>query len=609
MSKTETLFPWTQTWWRTGGGVRLINGVVRTTGGGFRTAANGSAADPFTGSEEYTLEIRYSAEAPVPMSRGYGQFKQQGGQGGSAGPDVKGEAYTLPATGGQVHTEYVPYPVTPYDQANSWRPILDFDAAIVIYEVAIYARPYDGGAQGSLTGFAGAAVASEPRSARLSVPSAQGDYALLFVASGGGDVPYRAPEGWTAEVTPRAGNTGRSGYVAWKKVESPSDTQNVNPWGPGEDSPSKIRDRAGLAVVRGGGAGFDVTIVPWAAEVPAEPAQDETVVVASQLHATANTEDTYLDTVGSHEYVAGGRDSRASWSSMHVMRVDGAVEMPQGATAPQAWAAVRLTPKQDAGPQGGIFVWDGQQEIPAGPLKAMPRGARTVAELLGGKGFVIAHRGGSASWTEHTLHAYTQAVAHGADALEVSCHKTTDGVWVASHDDDMHRITEDGRHVEVTKSTWDDLQGVKLKGGHPVMRIEELLEAYGQSHVLFVDPKQSAVSWRELVAKLDKERHVLKFSADAQWLADAWKAMGFTTWGYAYSTHALDGSLTKWQSSWSILGMEWNATPEAWQATLSHRKPAIAHIASNRAAYAAGLTAGATGVMVAGVADVLRESV
>ena len=51
----------------------------------------------------------------------------------------------------------------------------------------------------------------------------------------------------------------------------------------------------------------------------------------------------------------------------------------------------------------------------------MPYGARTVAELVAKPRFVVAHRGGSASWPEHTQRAYTQAVAYGVDALGVSC--------------------------------------------------------------------------------------------------------------------------------------------------------------------------------------------
>ncbi|MGY1716115.1 glycerophosphodiester phosphodiesterase [Geodermatophilus sp. SYSU D01106] len=59
---------------------------------------------------------------------------------------------------------------------------------------------------------------------------------------------------------------------------------------------------------------------------------------------------------------------------------------------------------------------------------------------------VVAHRGASATAPEHTLAAYRQAVALGADAVECDVRMTRDGVLVCVHDRRIHR-TSTGRGV------------------------------------------------------------------------------------------------------------------------------------------------------------------
>lgn len=47
-------------------------------------------------------------------------------------------------------------------------------------------------------------------------------------------------------------------------------------------------------------------------------------------------------------------------------------------------------------------------------------GPPTVGELLSRPRFVVAHRGSGDNWPEHTLTAYANALAAGADAVEIS---------------------------------------------------------------------------------------------------------------------------------------------------------------------------------------------
>ena len=71
---------------------------------------------------------------------------------------------------------------------------------------------------------------------------------------------------------------------------------------------------------------------------------------------------------------------------------------------------------------------------------------------------VVAHRGSSADVPEHTLAAYVQAVADGADALECDVRLTADGHLVCVHDRRIDR-TSDGSGV-VSVMTLEDLHRV-----------------------------------------------------------------------------------------------------------------------------------------------------
>ena len=82
---------------------------------------------------------------------------------------------------------------------------------------------------------------------------------------------------------------------------------------------------------------------------------------------------------------------------------------------------------------------------------------------------VVAHRGSSADVPEHTLAAYVQAIADGADALECDVRLTADGHLVCVHDRRIDR-TSDGSGV-VSVMTLEDLHRVDFgrwqDAGHP----------------------------------------------------------------------------------------------------------------------------------------------
>ena len=97
----------------------------------------------------------------------------------------------------------------------------------------------------------------------------------------------------------------------------------------------------------------------------------------------------------------------------------------------------------------------------------------------------MAHRGSSASLPEHTLAAYEQAVAEGADALECDVRLTRDGVLVCLHDRRLER-TSSGAGPLSTK-TLADLSGLDFGSWHAVGTDEEGLRTPDRRRVLTLE--------------------------------------------------------------------------------------------------------------------------
>lgn len=133
---------------------------------------------------------------------------------------------------------------------------------------------------------------------------------------------------------------------------------------------------------------------------------------------------------------------------------------------------------------------------------------------------VFAHRGSSAVLPEHTLDAYRQAIAEGADGLECDVRLTRDGHLVCIHDRRLER-TSNGRGV-VSASTLAQVLDLDFGSWHPgsveqprepaparVLTMAQLLDAAmaaGRQLRLLIETKHptrhGASVERELVALL-----------------------------------------------------------------------------------------------------------
>lgn len=105
----------------------------------------------------------------------------------------------------------------------------------------------------------------------------------------------------------------------------------------------------------------------------------------------------------------------------------------------------------------------------------------------------FAHRGGSDEAPENTEAAFAHAINLGYRYLETDVHSTSDGVAVAIHDPDLHRVA--GRPGLVREYSWKELSKVRLADDQPILRLDELLERWPEArlnldvkHATSIDP-------------------------------------------------------------------------------------------------------------------------
>jgi glycerophosphoryl diester phosphodiesterase len=92
-----------------------------------------------------------------------------------------------------------------------------------------------------------------------------------------------------------------------------------------------------------------------------------------------------------------------------------------------------------------------------------------------------AHRGYSPDGAENTLRAFQAAVDLGYRHLETDARATADGVAVAFHDNLLDRLTN---HTGPLRAlTWQQLAPVRVFGGDPIPRLEDVLAGFGDATV------------------------------------------------------------------------------------------------------------------------------
>lgn len=444
----------------------------------------------------------------------------------------------------------------------------------------------------------------------ISVNSQWGDLALIFYASQFGNTAARPPSGWGMGINLNAG--GRSGYIAFHRVTDPAMTKNIQVGG---SVVSGARERAVVIVVRGA---KDQDIHRWEAGLP-EINTSRLGLIAAQYHGNKATPLIDWRTT-KNKWNSGVASTTESWSALLV----GEIEKITGGPNASAWGYVYLTPeiteesKEDEEPsvelygqeRGLVTVLEADNSETPAHMRAVPYGYKDIGTMMITKGFIVAHRGGSVSWPEASIRAYTNSVMFGAGALEVSCQRSKDGIWFLNHDRTLQRTDQTAPNTPVTEMTWDEIRKYKTVG-EPIMKVEDYFRAYGASHITVLDPKYSAGQWQDLKQFFPsdaKSRIIWKFSVDATWLANQWKADGWKCWGYSYPDQVADGRLAGWAGPWDYIGMSFEADAELWKKTVALGKPVWGHICATKEQYNQAIQKGAAGCMVSGIANLLPES-
>lgn len=441
----------------------------------------------------------------------------------------------------------------------------------------------------------------------LTAAAEPGDLAVLIMAAQlqADPTPSPVPEGWTGAWQNAIPGTNRSGYVATRKVTGATDTRGVEWWV--RTKAWTARQRAALVILAGVDAD-KAAAGPWSAALGAAPAGSTARLLASAAHGTKDNKMAAWTLEGGAVVADGLADvsTTESWSAMRAV-LGAAATAPDGAGAnpPTAWAQVGLVAKAGGGAGENLDgatvpLWFGGEQTRAG-VSIMPYGARSASALKERKsGVVVGHRGmsGAGDVVEHTMAAYTRAVECGVDALEISCHRTSDGVWLASHDSTLARLG--GPSTPIRDMTWAQVQAAFA--GRPEatpVTLKDYLATYGATHVTIFDPKTEMARSDEYLALLApyKDRVIIKAFADAGWLFAKVKQAGWATWGYAYARNRGQTWYPDFVQGANLdfLSMEWDASDDVWTPLVATGKPVIAHIPASVAQAAEGARKGAAG--------------
>lgn len=441
----------------------------------------------------------------------------------------------------------------------------------------------------------------------LTAAAEPGDLAVLIMAAQlqADENPSPIPSGWAGTWQNAISGTNRSGYVATRKVTGATDTRGVEWWV--KTKAWTARQRAVLVILAGVDAD-KAAAGAWSAALGAAPAGSTARLLVSAAHGTKDNKMAAWTLEGGAVVADGLEDvsTTESWSAVRAI-LGAAATAPDGAGAnpPAAWAQVGLVARAAGGGAGEnldgatVPLWFGGEATRAG-VSIMPYGARSASALKERKGIVVGHRGMSEAGdvVEHTMAAYTRAVECGVDALEISCHRTSDGVWLASHDSTLERLG--GPSTPIRNMTWAQVQ--TAFAGRPEalpVTLKDYLATYGGTHVTIFDPKTEMARSDEYLAILApyKDRVVVKAFADSGWLFAKIKQAGWATWGYAYVRNRGRTWYPDFVQGTNLdfLSMEWDAADDVWSPLVATGKPVIAHIPASVAQAAEGARKGAAG--------------
>lgn len=456
---------------------------------------------------------------------------------------------------------------------------------------------------------------SKNQDEKLSVPSAAGDWALLVVGGQLNHMRDCTPAGWTGKYA--GGEDIRSCTVAVKMVADPTDTQNVVWKSP--DPAHNGRHVAVLIVFDGGKVKSLVPRVPGGSADGWKDGPFPQITGFVQHDIAALPVATFPPNVESLTNGAWGKDTKLSWSSIvvgyaqspYVPPTETGVKTLFGVDVQLQEQTGSLDPSLADGSGVRVTVWDGARETPTSTMRAIPGGAKTIAELLSTPHFIVGHRGSSQSWPEHTEIGYTQAVDYHAHALEFSAARSKDGVWFGCHDKSLSRLVP-ALTKNADEYTWAEIKAEASKTQYLPATIDWLIDTYSKSHVIVFDPKHKLGEWKDVCAMFKgmEQKVILKAYYDSKWAFDMMRERGFKTWGYAYNADIGKANYPDFLTGkvCDILSMEFDAPQTTWDPLKASGLPTVAHIPADATQLQTAWSRGAMGAIVSGMAAALERA-
>ena len=129
---------------------------------------------------------------------------------------------------------------------------------------------------------------------------------------------------------------------------------------------------------------------------------------------------------------------------------------------------------------------------------------------------IWAHRGSSRTFVENSMAAFRQAIADGADGVELDVQQTRDGQLIVFHDERLGRLTN-SKHC-IWDTTWADIQALTLgETSEKIPSLKEVLELFKTTDLTVnIELKNSLFLYSgmekdvfELVANLEMKDQVL----------------------------------------------------------------------------------------------------
>ena len=455
---------------------------------------------------------------------------------------------------------------------------------------------------------------SKNQDEKLSVPSAVGDWALLVVGGQLNHMRDCTPAGWTGKYS--GGEDIRSCTVAVKMVANPADTQNVA-W-KSSDPAHNGRHVAVLMVFDGTKIKSLVPRLPGGSADGWKDGPFPQITGFVQHDIAALPVATFPPNVESLTNGAWGKDTKLSWSSIvvgyaqspYVPPTETGVKTLFGVDVQLQEQTGSLDPSLADGSGVRVTVWDGARETPTSTMRAIPEGAKTIAELLSTPHFIVGHRGSSQSWPEHTEIGYTQAVDYHAHALEFSAARSKDGVWFGCHDKSLSRLVP-ALTKNADEYTWAEIKAEASKTQYLPATIDWLIDTYSKSHVIVFDPKHKLGEWKDVCAMFKgmEQKVILKAYYDSKWAFDMMRERGFKTWGYAYNADIGKANYPDFLTGkvCDILSMEFDAPQTTWDPLKASGLPTVAHIPADATQLQTAWSRGAMGAIVSGMAAALER--